>query len=138
MAGTTHGCVLERFAVSFSRDFFLSQEIDLTSPLVWLMNRREEVNYRFSRFTEPMTPRYFKFAVAEDLRKLLTTYTSNDVYVFDPDHAMVAFPFRLMLDVRSRLFSRGIDPLRKEESDFLSQFGADHAGMITALKPLIF
>jgi uncharacterized protein (UPF0332 family) len=136
LAGTTHKCVLDRFAISFPHDYFLSQEIATKDPLTWLMEKREEVNYRVPRFSEPDAPSHLKFAANTSLRLMLGAYQTEDVYIFDQDHAIIAFPFRLMLDVRSRLHRLGISPLRILEIEFLLECTKDRSGLITAMGPL--
>ena len=137
LSGTTHKCVLDRFSESFPRDFFLSQDIEAMPPLMWLMERREDVNYRIARFTEPISPSYLAFAANNKLRSVLSTYQSDDVYVFDPDHAMVALPFRLMLDLRVRMQRSALNPLLNIEAEFLEGCSRDRAGVIAAISSLL-
>jgi uncharacterized protein (UPF0332 family) len=137
LAGNTHKCVLDRFSLSHPNDFFLSQDIASRRPLDWLMERREEVNYKMSRFSEPGAPEHFKFAETTDVRRMLGSYQLDDVYIFDPDHAVVAFPFRLMLDLRIRLSNVGVSPLAEHEIEFLSKNSKDRSGLIAALNPLL-
>jgi hypothetical protein len=135
--GTTHKCVLARFASAFPYDSFLSQEIATCKPLEWLVDRREEVNYKQSRFSEPAYSAYLSYAAKTDARKMLSAYLSDDVYIHDPDHALVAFPFRLLVDLRRRLNSLGLDPLVQNEIDFLATQMRDRTGSITALASLL-
>lgn len=137
LKGTTHKCVLSRFAASFPNDFFLSQDIGTEKPLQWLMERREEVNYASSRFSEPGSPDFLSFAARTEIRQMLGAYSADNLYVHDPDHAMVAFPFRLIKDLRERLRVSNVEPLVQLETDFLVASTRDRAGIVTALSSLI-
>ncbi len=68
---------------------------------------------------------------------MLGAYWIEDVYIFDPDHSIIAYPFRLMIDLRSRLKNLGVNPLLKLEKDFLSERVKDKAGFITAMTELL-
>ena len=54
-----------------------------------------------------------------------------------PSGAIVAYPYRLLLDLRSRLLAKGINPLLRTEAQFLSTSAKDKAGAITAIGPLL-
>jgi hypothetical protein len=138
LKGTTHKCVLDRFATTSSLDFFLSQDIANEPPLNWLVNKREEVNYKLARFSEPVAPSYMAYAATTELRQMLSAYLSDDIYIHDPDHAIVAFPFRLVVDLRARLLNSGITPLLQAELDFIAEHMRDRAGIITAMNSLLF
>lgn len=133
LSGNTHHCVLKHFSRTFPLDFFLSQTIELIEPLVWLEDRRTDVNYRNSRFCEPVPPTFLSYAAATDRRQMLGGYLIDDVYVHDPDHAMVAFPFRLVVDLRSRLTAQGLVPLQQAELEFIQSKMTDRIGRITAM-----
>jgi hypothetical protein len=137
LKGTTHKCVLGRFSVAYPFDSFLSQEISAIKPLDWFVNHREEVNYIQSRFSEPISPDYLSYAARTGARQMLSSYLSDDVYIHDPDHAMVAFPFRLLIDLRSRLLNRGLKPLVQSEVNFLATNTRDRNGAITAVASLM-
>ena len=137
LQGTTHKAVLDRFSRQQPRDYFLSQPIEGCSPLDWFTERREQTNYTASRFCEPDTPNYFEFARSTTTRKMLCAYTADDVYVFDEQHAMVAFPFKLLRDLRDRLRSQGLSPLVTSEVDFLRGSLRDHSGPISVAEVLL-
>jgi hypothetical protein len=137
LRGTTHKAVLNRFRQNYPGDYFLSQQIEGCSPLDWFTERREETNYTLSRFCEPNTPNYFKFARATTTRKMLNAYAADDIYVFDEQHAMVAFPFKLLGDLRTRLGAQSLSPLVSPEVDFLRGSLRDHSGPIACADVLI-
>jgi hypothetical protein len=135
--GTTHKAVLNRFSHNYPRDYFLSQPIEGCPPLDWFTQRREQTNYTLSRFCEPNTPNYFKFARSTTTRKMLNAYTADDIYVFDEQHAMVAFPFKLLRDLRARLGVQHLSPLVSPEADFLRGSLRDHTGPIASAEILL-
>lgn len=131
-SSSTHKTVLSCFEVHFPNDFFLTQEIDAVSPLKWFIDKREEANYKQGRFSEPIAPEHLSFAARMKVRQMLIAYSAEDLYVHDKDHAIVAFPYRLLLDLRGRLLSSGLRPLGQSEVDFISVHMRDKTGVITA------
>ncbi|SEB70926.1 hypothetical protein [Terriglobus roseus] len=134
LSGTTHKAVISRFSSRFPNDYFLSQDIGGKPPLDWLMALREDANYRNSRFSEPVAPSHLTFAATNDLRKVLTAYTTDDVYVFDEQHAIVAYPFKMLKALRQAMPSA---PLAFNEADFLRQSLRDHEGNQATLECLL-
>lgn len=134
---STHKTVLSRFSSLFPNDFFLTQEIDDESPLLWLVGKREEANYKQARFSEPFAPNHLNYAATTDVRQMLNAYLSEDLYVHSKEHAIVAFPFRLLIDLRKRLSNQGLQPLGQSEIDFLSRHIMDRTGVITAANSLL-
>jgi hypothetical protein len=128
---------MQEFAAAFPYDFFLSQTIDSEKPLDWLINKREDANYKQGRFSEPLAPSHLVFAATVSLRQMLSAYSSEDIYVHSPEHAIVAFPFRLLIDLRSRLLSQGIRPLGEGELAFVIEHLKDRNGSITAARTLL-
>ncbi len=137
LKGTTHKAVLGRFKHNYPGDYFLSQDIAGRSPLDWFIDRREETNYTFSRFCEPNAPSHFEFAKNTNTRKMLSAYCADDLYVFDEQHAMVAFPFKLLRDLRVRLASNNLSPLQVAETEFLRASLRDRAGHLVSIDALL-
>jgi len=135
--GTTHKCVLKKFASTFPYDIFLSQDIAACNPLEWLTDKREGVNYKTSRFSEPIAPDYMAYAATTDMRQMLSAYLSDDIYIHSADHAIVAFPFRLLIHLREQFLNQGLNPLMQSEIDFLAEIVRDRTGAITALSSLL-
>jgi hypothetical protein len=137
LKGNTHKCVLDRFAEAYPYDLFVSQDIASIPPLDWFMERREEVNYNLPRFSEPDPSLYMTYASSTDLRQMLSSYLNDAIYMHDPDHALVAFPFCLLVDLRLRLLNKGLRPLNQSELEFLTGHMRDNAGTITAASSLL-
>jgi hypothetical protein len=100
-AGTTHKAVLHAFVDHGNPNFFLSQTIEGENPLFWLMNKREEVNYKFAGFIEPIPLDHFDGVLRHGVRRSIKSYlgSEGDYLMFDKDHAMVALPLRLCAKV---------------------------------------
>lgn len=98
---TTHKVVLQAFRRSAIAPRLTSQQIDLEDPATWLIERREEANYGRARFIEPQTPRHFVEIEKVGLRRAVDAYITDltMLYVFDPDHAILAYPVELMREV---------------------------------------
>jgi hypothetical protein len=137
LKGTTHKAVLARFRHNYPGDYFLSQDIGGWPPLDWFIARREETNYTSARFCEPNAPSHFEFAKNTNMRKMLSAYTADDLYVFDEQHAMVAFPFKLLRDLRVRLAAKHLSPLVPAETDFLKSSVRDRSGPLRSVDILL-
>jgi hypothetical protein len=130
----THKSVLRIFEASAPASALLSQKIATDNPLDWLMARREQANYGNSRFPDPEPPDHFRLLDKYGLRKLLSTYLDDksDSYTFDPDHAMLAFPLRVVGSVgdAARLAALSFST---EEIAHLQQVCRDASGPFTKL-----
>jgi len=136
--GTTHKVVLGLFSEVFSGDPLLSQPIGGEPALTWLTNRREEANYRQGRFLDPEVPAHFVKVTELGFRRAVGAYLDDrsSLYVFDADHAIIAFPLALLLRARSELQSRNLQ-LQPEGSRFLAGLGRDKNGRIAGLERLL-
>lgn len=92
--GSSHKVVLDLFATELTSSLLVSQQIDLSSPFLWLMEKREQANYKDARFVEPETPKHFEAISRFGLRRAVASYVGDatHLYAFDPDHAVLAFP----------------------------------------------
>lgn len=72
--------------------------VDGIDPMKWLVEQREFWQYRAGRFPDPELPGCLIKIDASKLQRHLTTYEEDKlgVYISDPDHALVAIPFRLV------------------------------------------
>jgi len=138
-SGTTHGVVLDLFAQLFPNSPFLSQTIDFQSPLDWLRERREDANYKNSRFVEPNAPAHFRGVARDGVRKATRAYLSRDgmTYSFDTDHAMLAFPLVFWRDTVREARAAGLPDTIAAEIDFLSEAFRDDKGPLSELSRVI-
>jgi hypothetical protein len=132
----THKTVMNTFNREYPAHSLVSQQIDLQNPLDWLVDRREAVNYRHARFSEPDFPQEFDFVIEGGLRRTLATYLADStlLYVFDPDHAIVAYPLRALQMIGDQMLAATIPlSLSSEEQSFLKSKASDKSGNLTAL-----
>jgi hypothetical protein len=136
--GTTHKVVLARFSNINPNHFILSQEIDLINPFDWLMARREEANYKNSRFWEPLSPVHFSKIENVGLRPLIKEYCGPDhtLYLFDKDHAMLAYPLHVIREVITLLKTKGTY-LCEEDIKYLKSYLCDKMGPFPELHSLL-
>jgi len=137
--GQTHKVVLEEFKKQNSGHLLLSQTIEYDDPLNWLMEKREYANYKEAKFSEPTIPKHFKKIVDNELRLALKDYltdTSN-IYLFDPDHAMLAYPLRVLQLANQKINSGGFFPLEKNEIQYLCKLFNDRLGPIPEMQKML-
>ncbi len=92
----------------------------------WLMELREQVNYRERTFQEP-DQRYFHTTLFDKvlIKNQIETYINDDlfVYCFDKDHCCLAAPLKLAVSTRNELFNfidfEPFDKDKKKEIDKL-------------------
>jgi hypothetical protein len=97
-SNNTHKVIMNLFEHRFPRHVLLSQEIEGIQPLHWLQTKREEVNYRLAKFSEPACPSCFKQVQRVGIRRLISSYVNDEtfIYTFDPDHALLAYPIEVV------------------------------------------
>ncbi len=110
----------------------LTQDIDAVKPLSWLMDKRENVNYKDARFIEPQVPKYFEKIEMIGVRQAIPQYLDDpsNLYTFDPEHAILAFPLQALKDALMGLYSRGVDASSVGDIKFLKTLFADNNGPI--------
>lgn len=133
--GQTHKIVLNLFRRHRLEQYFLSQSINLDEPLDWLINRREEANYKRARFVEPGLPDHFVKISSLGIRKACGAYLSDHtgLYMFDPEHAMVAYPLLLAARICELCRSHGVLIQDEEHSKFVRRLFSDGNGPIPCL-----
>lgn len=92
---STHKLVADRFQYPA---FMQGLVVDGQAPLKWLMEQREFWQYRSARFSDPEAPNILGQIDTQRLQRFLSTYEEDKlgVYLSDPEHALVAIPFRLV------------------------------------------
>ncbi|MGR0481769.1 MAG: hypothetical protein ACTFAL_10295 [Candidatus Electronema sp. V4] len=133
--GPTHKVVMQLFRENNIDPFMLSQPIELKDPIDWLMNLRENANYKIARFTEPDVPEYFikvnKFGVRRSCQEYISD--TSALYLFDPDHAMVAYPISLIHRAFSEFQRENLSMQKKESKSFLNKLFSDKRGPFFSL-----
>lgn len=132
--GSTHKTVFLVYEQKFPNSPLLSQEIEGFAPFDWLMQKREDTNYKTARFVEPNDNPIFKYANMHGIRRLCSEYINDDSFAFDPDHAILAYPFFLLNHIK-RLGVRGNSCVYShEENRHYEGYFCDKFGTI---KPLL-
>lgn len=95
---STHKLVALRFQQKGYPVFMTGLTIDGVDPLLWLMDQREYWQYRAGRFPDPDFPSILEQFDVRKAQRLLAEYAedSKGLYLSDPDHAVIAIPFRLV------------------------------------------
>jgi hypothetical protein len=95
---STHKLVASLFQKSGYPTFMQGLVIDGLDPINWLMEQREYWQYRSGRFSDPEFPRILAELDTQRLQRFLTAYEQDErgIYLSDPDHALIAIPFRLV------------------------------------------
>jgi len=103
----SHKPILNIFGLQKPTPILFSQTIELQTPSDWLMAKREKANYKLARFEEPDCPSILKFIADIGVRKATEAYLSQKdfLYVFDPDHAIVAYPLKALEMTGSKMKS---------------------------------
>lgn len=87
-------------------DILQSNTVDGKNIYEWLMELRNQINYREREFTEPVN-KYFFHSIfdKEKIKRQIEIYLYDDdyVYCFDKDHCSLAAPLKMALAVRRQL-----------------------------------
>lgn len=131
----THKTVLKAFQRRNTVPSLVSQQIALEDAVDWLMHRRETANYGEPRFSEPECRGPLEYVASIGLRKAVNAYLAEPtfLYVFDPDHAILAYPLRALGLIGTNLIPMTADRLSSEEQRFLKDGAADGSGAFPSL-----
>jgi len=131
----THKTVLKGFQRTNPAHPLMSQQIALQDSVDWLIERRESANYGQARFSEPTCGPEFDFVLENGLRQAIVAYLQDTslVYVFDPDHAMIAYPLRSLSLVGNQLAAAGVTSVEEDEQRFLRSVARDRTGPLPPL-----
>lgn len=106
--GNSHTVVTSLYKKHVPHGIINSQPLDGGHAFDWITSHRENVNYKSSRFSDPIVPAWFSNVDAYGIRKLIGAYLADPfLYAFDVSHAMVALPLAALQDEsnNSMLFS---------------------------------
>ncbi|BAP54993.1 hypothetical protein THII_0696 [Thioploca ingrica] len=132
----THKLVLTLFQREFSGDLLLSNNIDGKSPLVWLMEQRELMNYKAAVMPDPEIPWQYAEIATKQIRQWLNIYLDDEIpiYPFDHDHACLAYPVQFLLKVIDEFNDREIPcSYLQENSNFIKKLFSDKSGVFNGL-----
>jgi hypothetical protein len=102
------------------------------------MSKREHANYGMACFPDPNPPDHFEEVEKYGLRKLLAAYVADksDVYIFDPDHAMLAYPVRVIKNMGA-VVSGAAQSSSESEIVYLRAVSKDPSGPLNQLLSLM-
>lgn len=132
----THKAVLKSFKSRNPNHLLVSQKIGFDDAVDWLIDKRESANYGDQRFSEPNSRSEFNFIAEHGIRKTLNAYLGEKslLYVFDPDHAMIAFPLRALQLIGDQLLTVvSTSGTAVNEQRFLKTCAKDHIGHLSEL-----
>lgn len=101
-------------------DILLGNKIDNTDSYLWLMGRREEIQYRCNSFYEPDYWKYYSFLEEISYIEALKLFIEDDEYkyCFDEDFACIALPVKRFLLTLAEFKNEGLT-LEQNKKDHL-------------------
>jgi hypothetical protein len=137
--GPTHKVVIDEFRARNTDPYLLSQPIGFDDPLNWLMLKREEANYKNAKFSEPTIPDHFRVIVQSGIRLSIKEYLQDiaGTYLFDPDHAILAYPLSTLKRVYDRCRLQGIETNTGEEIGYITKLFSDSKGPVPEVHNLL-
>lgn len=104
------GTILHFMDLFKSSDPLLSNDIDGKKSYLWLLGKRERINYREREFNEPNYPDFWQGPVSFGLDKASIESTVQNylddsymAYSFQEDHAVLSIPLQRLLQTRRTL-----------------------------------
>lgn len=130
-SGNSHTVVTALYKSSVTNGVLNSQPIDGVHAFDWFACRREDINYRNVRFSDPEVPDWFAYVDSYGVRRVVGEYlTDPTLYAFDSDHSILALPLEaLRQESQSRLQFTGLG-LVGAEIETLTRLFADKNGPI--------
>ncbi|MBW4583076.1 MAG: hypothetical protein KME42_26205 [Tildeniella nuda ZEHNDER 1965/U140] len=122
-----HKFVISIYEDIFSQtDILQSNQIDERNPSTWLMDKREQINYKELEFHDPVCTEIMQvvddYVNRKKLHELLRLYFDDEsyLYCFQPDHACLALPLKRASLTYEELSRAGLGTeLAKEKRDLL-------------------
>jgi hypothetical protein len=132
---STHKLVSSRFREIGYPAFMTALVIDGIDPINWLMEQREAWQYRAPRFSDPELPDILKQFDIQKPQTLLSAYDNDPsgIYLADPEHALVALPFRLVTWYVSSFPLAAADLFQPEDLQFLRRSCMSGTSLLTAM-----
>lgn len=110
-----HLCMISLYRDMYAgSDILQSNNIDGNNPYEWMMERRNQVNYRQRQFHDPEPPDFLQLIAnkieSNDFDHLITSYVDDTsyLYCFQPEHACLALPIRRLLLTRNEYTDSGV------------------------------
>lgn len=98
-AGNSHTVITSLYKSYISHGIINAQPINGIHAFDWMAERREDVNYKDLRLSDPLVPKWLASVDKLGLRRTLGDYLADpSLYAFDESHALVALPLAALLD----------------------------------------
>lgn len=140
LSGNTHKIILQQYTAHFPSTPMVTQLIGIHKPFDWMMDRREEINYKNAKFHEPAAPLFFKKIASGNIRHLLLAYINDNsaTFAFDPDHAILALPIAAIQAAKTA-FASMVTPavLTEDDAKFLAGLFRDRHGEMPGARVLL-
>lgn len=137
--GNSHTVVTRAYERRFPGGALVSQDIDAEPAFRWMTHRREDVNYRFQRFSEPIPHEWFKQLVGLGVRRAIGAYIGDPtLYAYDAGHAIVALPLLAFLEEKKKIASFSSLGLGDAQIAYLKSKFADDRGPLPVLSTALF
>jgi len=111
-----HCCVIHLYEDLYSKsDILQSNTIDDINPYEWMMERRNQINYRQRQFHDPGPPDFLQGIAqimdSNSFDQLISIYVDDTsyLYCFQPDHACLALPIHRLLLTKAEYTDKGIN-----------------------------
>ncbi len=92
--------------------------------------RARDIATYLNEFPEPQVPKHFEMIIKSGLRQVIKEYLldTSDLYLFDPDHAILAYPLRAIQIAYKKLLALKSHVLKSDEISYLCQLFSDMNG----------
>jgi len=129
--GNSHTVVTALYKKRIVGGAMNSQPIDGIHAFDWMTEKREAVNYKDIRFSDPVVPACFATIDSLGIRRVVGDYLGDrTLYAYDAAHAIVALPLAALVDEFSSAMRFGGLGLSNVEVSQLRSFLADQKGPI--------
>lgn len=126
VTGNTHDSILKEVEASGAIPRLRGQPVAGQDVASWLIGSRNSANYTIARFPDPEPTTVLESVAKNGVRRSLQAYVEDDsqLYPFDPDHAMMAYP----VAVAKELISAEPPDFSDADEGHLSALFRDQAG----------
>lgn len=125
---TDHKAAFEVLGKHFTGDYLLSNTVDGQSAYDWIMEKREDTNYRDLAFHEPQPPDFWETInhelSSQSIGNIIEKISSDStgLYCFQSDYAVLGVPIKRLEASCLALKQSGIRTLSDEQQLFLRSF----------------
>lgn len=125
---TDHKATFEVLNKHFKGDYLLSNQIDCQSAYDWIMEKRDDTNYRDLEFHEPQPPDFWEKInqelASQSIWDIVERISSDSagLYCFQSDYAILGIPIKRLETTCDALKKTGISTISNEQLLFLKSF----------------